>query len=318
MPNELYCGDNLPTICRHVPAVSIDLVYLDPPFNSDATYRATGVGGAAQRQQVFADTWRWDENAAAQYRLYVQHDSPGAQVLAALETYLGRSGLLAYLTMMAPRLEQMRRVLKPTGSIYLHCDPKVSHYLRILMDAVFGQRNFQNEIIWAYKSGGATHRRFARKHDALLFYAADVERCKFNAVKEKSYNRGRKPYRFDNVPEFEDERGWYTMVNMKDVWHIDMVGRTSAQRVGYPTQKPEALLQRIIRASSDEGDVVLDPFCGSGTTPVVSQRSGRRWIAIDLAPAAITTTDARLQAVFGKQCDHEILSQSPDAAYQFK
>ena len=310
MPNQLFCGDNLPIVCRHVCEASIDLVYLDPPFNSNTNYH-TAESTRGKGDQVFLDTWRWDKDTAVQYESYIQHGSSGAKVLVALETHLGRSDMLAYLAMMAPRLEQMRRVLKPTGSIYLHCDPKASHYLRILMDAVFGAGNFQNEIAWAYKSGGATRRRFARKHDSLLFYAVDIDQCKFNTLKEKSYNRGYKPYRFANVAEFEDERGWYTMVNMKDVWHIDMVGRTSVQRVGYPTQKPEALLQRILQASSDEGDVVLDPFCGSGTTPVVAQKMGRRWIAVDLAHAAIAATDLRLRSAFGKQCEHETLSGAP-------
>lgn len=204
------------------------------------------------------------------------------------------NGINVYVNWMRERVMEMHRVLKPTGSIYLHCDFHASHYLKVMMDDVFGANNFQNEVVWAYKSGGATRKRWARKHDVILFYAKNEKKMKFNPEKEKSYNRGYKPYGFAGVKEYQDEVGWYTMVNMKDVWHIDMVGRTAKERLGYPTQKPEALLERIIKASSNQGDVILDPFCGCGTTVAVAERLGRQWIGIDISPTAISLTRQRL------------------------
>jgi DNA modification methylase len=217
-----------------------------------------------------------------------------AKSLVALAPLMKTAGMCGYLAMMAPRLIEMRRVLKSSGCIFLHCDPVSSHYLKLLMDMIFKAGNFRNEIIWSYKSGGASARRFARKHDVILFYARDAHGCKFNALKEKSYNRDRKPYRFKGVAEYQDDNGWFTCVNMKDVWQVDMVGRTSRERTGYPTQKPEALLERIILAASDPGDMVLDPFCGSGTTLAVAQKLGRRWMGIDISPQAIQIAGRRL------------------------
>jgi len=173
-------------------------------------------------------------------------------------------------------------VLKKTGSIYLHCDYRASHYLKMVMDEIFGVENFINEIVWCYKSGGASPKHhFSRKHDVILFYSRS-ENYIFNPQQEKSYNRDLKPYRFAGVQEYQDEIGWYTMVGMKDYWQIDMVGRTSSERVGYPTQKPAALLERIIKASSKEDDWVLDPFCGCGTTLIAANQLNRRWIGIDI------------------------------------
>lgn len=195
---------------------------------------------------------------------------------------------------MAVRLVEPHRILKPTGSLYLHCDPTASHYVKILLDRVFGNKNFLNEIVWAYKSGGASHKHFSRKHDVILFYAKQ-KAYRFFPSKEKSYNRGLKPYRFNNVEEFQDEVGWYTLVNMKDVWHIDMVGRTSKERLGYPTQKPLALLERILRASSQEGDTVLDPFCGCGTTVAAEETLRRSWIGIDCTFSSIAAIRERFR-----------------------
>ena len=202
----------------------------------------------------------------------------------------------AFLCFMAVRLLEMRRVMKPTSSIYLHCDPTASHYLKELMDAVFGRKNFINEIVWCYKSGGASpSRSFSRKHDTLFFYARDHKLYKYNAQREKSYNRQLKPYKFKGVEEFQDEVGWYTMVGMKDYWNIDMVGRTSKERTGYPTQKPLKLYGRIITASSNESDIVLDPFAGCATTLVAAERLNRQWVGIDIWEKAHETVVARLQ-----------------------
>ena len=300
--NVLYYGDNLDVLRRHVKDESVDLVYLDPPFNSSATYNVLfghvdGTQAAAQIK-AFDDTWHWDATAAASFQEVVTQGGDVAKALVAFQTLLGHSMMLAYLAMMAPRLIELRRVLKPTGSIYLHCDPTASHYLKLLMDAVFGPVNFQNEVIWAYKSGGASNKRFARKHDVVLAFSKEGGKSGtryFDPPRERSYNRGGKPYRFKGVEEFSDEEGrWYTMPYMRDVWDIDMVGRTSKERLGYPTQKPEALLTRIIDSSCPSDGVVLDPFCGCGTTIAVAQKLGRRWIGIDLTYLAISLIKSRL------------------------
>ncbi len=303
--NTLYYGDNLDVLRRYVADESVDLIYLDPPFNSKATYNVLFAeqNGSRSASQIkaFDDTWRWDQAAAEAYQEIVEAGGVVSQIMQAFRQFLGHNNMLAYLSMMALRLVELRRVLKPTGSIYLHCDPTASHFLKLLMDAVFGAKNFQNEIIWSFKSGGATKKRFARKHQTIFFYSKDSKRYKFNILKEKSYNRGLKPYRFKGVEEYQDEIGWYTLVNMKDVWQIDMVGRTSSERLGYPTQKPEALLERIILASSDEGDLVLDPFCGCGTTIVVAERLKRRWIGIDITHIAINLMKNRQLSTFGEE-----------------
>ena len=187
----------------------------------------------------------------------------------------------------------MKELLSEKGSIYVHIDWHVGHYLKILLDEIFGKENFVNEIIWNYKSGGTSNNYFSRKHDIILLYKK-TNQYTFNTLTEKSYNRGLKPYRFKGVKEYEDEIGWYTLVNMKDVWQIDMVGRTSSERVNYGTQKPEKLLERIIKASSNEGDIIADFFMGSGTTGAVAEKLGRRWIMSDLGKPATMITRKRL------------------------
>jgi DNA modification methylase len=202
-----------------------------------------------------------------------------------------------YLVWLNARLYEMKRLLKDTGSIVVHLDWHASHYVKVEMDKIFGSDCFLNEIVWCYKSGGASpKRRFSRKHDILLLYTKS-EGYKFNGQTEKSYNRGFKPYRFKGVQEYQDEIGWYTIVGMKDYWEIDMVGRTSSERIGYPTQKPEALLERLIKSLSDEGSVVADFFCGGGTTPAVAQRLNRRWIACDQSRIATAITADRITHV---------------------
>jgi len=255
----IHCGDCLIRL-KSFPAECVDLIYIDPPFNSNRNY-STAENEGEKRQ--FKDKF---ENVAA------------------------------YVAYMKPRLRELHRVLKPTGSFYYHCDWHASHYIKVLLDGedLFGYGNFQNEIAWCYRSGGASpKKRFSRKHDTILFYSKTADYT-FNGLREKSYNRGLKPYRFQGVREFQDEAGWYTDVGMKDYWEINMVGRTSRQRLDYPTQKPEALLERIILASSNEGDTVLDAFCGSGTTLAAAQRLNRRWLGIDISPAACQLAGKRL------------------------
>ncbi len=255
----IHCGDCLVQL-KSFRADCVDLVYIDPPFNSNRNYSTEGND---DEKRQFEDKF---DNVAA------------------------------YLDYMKPRLKELHRVLKPTGSFYYHCDWHASHYVKVLLDGedLFGYGNFQNEIAWCYRSGGANpKKRFSRKHDIILLYSKTADYT-FNGLREKSYNRGLKPYRFKGVTEFEDEAGWYTEVGMKDYWEINMVGRTSRERLDYPTQKPEALLERIISASSNEGDIVLDAFCGSGTTLAVAQKLKREWIGIDISPAACKLATRRL------------------------
>ena len=195
-----------------------------------------------------------------------------------------------------PRIQEMYRILNDMGSIYLHMDWRISHWIRLILDDVFGYKNFRNEIIWSYKSGGASKKKFSSKHDNILFYTKSDDYI-FNPLQEKSYNRGLKPYRFKGVKEHEDEIGWYTLVNMKDVWDINMVGRTSNERVDYQTQKPKELIERIIKASSKENDIVADFFCGSGTTCVVAKELGRFYIGCDISEKAVEISRKRLSEI---------------------
>jgi len=293
--NVLYYGDNLEVLRRHVADESVDLIYLDPPFNSNATYnvlfgQADGTKAAAQIE-AFDDTWHWDHVAAEAFQEVVTHGEDVAQAMVAFRALLGPSTMLAYLSMMAPRLIELRRVLKPTGSIYLHCDPKASAHLRLLMDAIFGTKHFVNEIIWFYKTGGMSKRWFARKHDVILFYAKGPE-YKFTLCKERSYLAHK--YGFSNVTIEEDDGGFFTMVGMRDVWDIPALRGNQPEALGYPTQKPLALVERIIEASSSPGDVVLDPFCGCGTALAASEKLGRRWIGIDIGYLAVSLIESRL------------------------
>jgi adenine specific DNA methylase Mod len=296
--NALYHGDNLAVLRRHVADESIDLIYLDPPFNSNATYDVLVGSGdgtnAATRIEAFDDTWRWDDDAAEAFEEVVSGGAEIARAMLAYRTLLGESAMLAYLSMMAPRLLELRRVVKPTGSIYLHCDPKTSAHLRLLMDAVFGAPNFVNEIVWSYRTGGMSKRWFARKHDVILFYAKGPE-YKFTQQREKSYLAHR--YGFSNVTIEEDEGGFYTMVGMRDVWDIPALRGNQPEALGYPTQKPLRILERIIEASSSPGNMVLDPFCGCGTALAAAEKLGRSWIGIDVAHPAVSLVKRRLAAM---------------------
>lgn len=269
--NRLCYGDNLLVMqallngdeATGMPSMrgKIDLIYIDPPYDSKADYRTKITlpnGDIEQRPNVleqfaYSDTWK--------------------------------EGTVSYLKMMYPRLYLMRELLSDQGSIYVHVDWHVGHYVKILLDDIFQKDQFTNEIVWSYKSGGVGDSTFARKHDVIYFYKKNNQAI-FNVLKEKSYNRGFKPYRFKGVTEYQDEIGWYTLVNCKDVWNIDMVGRSSQERVNYATQKPEKLLERIIKASSNENSIVADFFGGSGTTASVAERLNRRWIMSDFGKPA--------------------------------
>ena len=292
----LYHGDNLKFL-RAMNSESVDLIATDPPFNKGRDFHATPDSLAAGAK--FQDRWSWERDVHEEWTDQITDDHP--RLMEAIESarYAHSDGMGAYMCFMAVRLIEMRRVLKLTGSLYLHCDPTASHYLKAVMDAIFEWKQFQNEIIWCYKSGGASPKRhFSRKHDIILWYSKSKSYA-FNPQTEKSYNRGFKPYRFSGVAEFQDEIGWHTIVGMKDYWEVDMVGRTSKERVGYPTQKPVALYERIILACSNAGDVVLDPFAGCATTLVAAEKLQRQWAGMDIWEGAHRVVVDRLRDTTG-------------------
>ncbi len=276
----LFHGDNLEFL-RGINSETINLIATDPPFNKNRDFHATPDSSAAGAR--FQDRWRWHEDVHEDWMIAIQKDAPEVwQVITTAKTVWG-DDMGAYLCWLGVRLLEMHRILSDDGSLYLHLDHTAHAWVKCLMDAIFDRRNFRNEIVWCYKSGGASPSRyFSRKHDTILWYTKNTQQYCFNPQVEKSYNREFKPYRFAGVQEYEDEKGWYTLVGMKDYWEIDMVGRTSKERKGYPTQKPLALYERIIKASSNPGDMVLDPFCGCATTPVAAERLGRHWIGMDI------------------------------------
>jgi site-specific DNA-methyltransferase (adenine-specific) len=352
---------------EHIKDETVDLVYLDPPFNSNQDYNVLfaekGTKAAAQIK-AFEDTWEWNTAAAEAFQQAVEKSGRVAQAMLAFKTFLGQSDMLAYLSMMAPRLVELRRVLKPTGSIYLHCDPTASHYLKMLMDAVFAPLNFLNEVTWRRTySHGNVGRNFGSVCDVLLVYTKsdtytwnqqytpfppeyveEVFRHKdsngrrwqsvtlrnpsprpnlrfsykaSNGVTYKPHPNGwvcdedrlkkydrEKRLHFPSKPTgalrlkmYLDESPGIKLQNLWD--DISVIGSKAAERLGYPTQKPEALLERIIKTSSNEGDLVLDPFCGCGTTIAAAQKLGRSWIGTDITHLAIGLIKTRLLDAYG-------------------
>ena len=312
--NRLYYGDNLPVMREYLADESVDLVYLDPPFNSNASYNVlfrerTGEESPAQIK-AFTDTWEWTQETEMVFEANIVGDPriPSAvkEMIAALRQYIGRNKMMAYLVMMAPRLVELHRALKPTGSIYLHCDPTASHYLKLLMDAVFDARNFRNEIIWHYRKWSTGKYAFQRNHDVILFYSRTLTRSRaFNQLYMPRAASTIKRFGKSKIVSSYDEEGRRLPsqveeqdsvgVRQDDVWEI---GRVPPVKQLFPTQKPDPLLERIIRASSSEGDVVLDPFCGCGTTVVVAERLKRSWIGIDITHLAVAMMKNRLNAGF--------------------
>ncbi len=368
MPNALYYGDNLDVLCESVASESVDLVYLDPPFNSNASYnvlfRSPAGAGSQAQIEAFEDTWHWAQEAEGAFdRVMRSGSTDAADMLRAMRSFLGENDMMAYLAMMAARLIELRRVLKPTGSIYLHCDPTAHHYLKLLLDSIFGKENFRSEIIWrrsgAHNSGTT---QYGPVHDCILFYSANVSKMVFHPPRIEA-----DPDWIEREYRFEDERGRFSLDNLTasgtrngpsglpwrgvdpakvgagrhwryhpdtlneldkdgrihwpkkdggypklkqylldskgasvgDVWtDIQVLGRTATERLGYPTQKPVALLERILAASSNPGDVVLDPFCGCGTTIHAAQKLGRQWIGIDVTHLAISLIERRLKDAF--------------------
>jgi site-specific DNA-methyltransferase (adenine-specific) len=382
MHNTLYYGDNLAILRKYIADASVDLIYLDPPFNSNRSYSVLfkNEGGAASEAQVqaFDDTWHWGQPAEDTYlALVTQGSSPVANMIAAMRQFIGTNQMMAYLVMMAARLVELHRVLKPTGSLYLHCDPTASHYLKVVLDTIFGVENYRNELIWKRTSAHANvSQKFGVVHDVILFYSAS---------ESVTWNQQHTPYEPEYVDTFFDQvdesgrryarrdltasmqrasvgqiytwkgitpppsRCWAMAkdrmdelerqgrihwpkkaggmprlklypedlpgVPMQDIWtDIKTMHNLSAERLGYPTQKPVALLERIIAASSNEGDIVLDPFCGCGTTIAAAQKLNRRWIGIDITNLAISLQKYRLKDAFGLVAgkDYLVVGQPQD------
>lgn len=281
----LFHGDNLDFL-RDMNSGTVDLIATDPPFNKGRDFHATPDSLAAGAS--FQDRWSWERDLHPDWMDQIKDDWPHVWHAISMTKESYGEDMAAFLCFMAVRLVAMRRVLKDTGSIYLHCDPTASHYLKLIMDSIFGARNFRNEIIWSYRTGGSSKYHFAKKHDVILRFTK-TNKYIFNSQKEKTYtkSKSRKPgiinYGQGNAEFFQDEIGVYNLVNMRDVWEdIPYINSMAKERTGYPTQKPIQLYERIIKASSNEGDVVLDPFCGCATTLIAAEKLKRKWVGIDI------------------------------------
>ena len=287
----LYHGDNLDFL-RGMNSETVHLIATDPPFNKNKDFHATP--DSLARGARFSDRWSWERDVHEDWVDSIKDDWPA--VWSVIETARMSYGddMGAFLCWLGVRLMEVHRVLRPDGSLYLHIDHTAHAYVKALMDGIFGQRNFRNEIAWCYKSGGVSPRYFAKKHDNILFYSKGKQ-YPFNPLKVKSYGQtgggqGGK------VQYYKDALGTYSLVNARDWWEISMLSTTHPERTGYPTQKPLALYERMILASSNAGDVVVDPFCGCATTPVAAERLGRKWIGMDIWDGAYQTILERLES----------------------
>ena len=361
MDNTLYYGDNLEILREHVPDESVDLVYLDPPFNSNASYNVlfreqSGEGSPAQIK-AFTDTWEWTQESQRTFEQEIMLN-PAApanvrEMVNAFRQFIGSNAMMAYLVMMTPRLVELRRVLKPTGSIYLHCDPTASHYLKVLMDTIFGASNFRNELIWKRQSAHSDARGYGSVHDTVLFYAksdafrwnatfqpydpkyveqyyrytdSDGRRFMSGDIGAAGLQGGGYEYEWKGIVRVwrvpietmrrldTENRIFYTKngiprmkryldessgMPIQDIWtDIESLRSWHKERLGYPTQKPEGMLERIISASSNEGDVVLDPFCGCGTAIAAAHKLNRSWVGIDITHLAVALMKNRLKTAF--------------------
>lgn len=372
--NKLHFGDNLPIMREYLQDESVDLIYLDPPFNSKATYNVLFAekNGTQSRAQItaFEDTWHWGEESQSSYERLIRRSGKLSDLTEALYRFLGSNDMMAYLVMMAERLAELRGLLKPTGSLYLHCDPTASHYMKLILDSIFGPKSFRNEIIWRRTNAkGLAFKGYPKNHD-VIFYYVKGERYTWNRPFGQHDQRyvqtfyryveegtGRR-YRLSDLtnpnrhrPNLTYEWNGHTRVwrwtkdrmekadacglihytssglacqkryldEMKGqpvdtIWEdIPPIQAQSKERLGYPTQKPEALLERIINASSNEGDVVLDPFCGCGTTIAVAERLKRHWIGIDITYLAISLMKTRLSDTFHDElAPYEIIGDPRD------
>ena len=340
--NKLFFGDCLEILKgsglngkKYIDDETVDLIYLDPPFNSNRVYNVIFAepNGAKSKAQIkgFDDTWTWNDNVEKELDDIKTAGGKVADTIVGLSTILGKSNMLAYLVMMTTRLVEMRRVLKATGSIYLHCDQSAGHYIKVVMDAVFGTDNFRNEIVWCYNTSGKSKKYFSQKHDTIFFYSRSGTYI-FNEQTKDANGKNIERYNKtdENGNKYYMRSGLYKVVYrgvipIQDWWSdISALTNNERERLGYPTQKPEALLERIIKASSNAGDVVLDPFCGCGTTISVANKLNRKWIGIDITHLAINLIkhrvgpDARFE-VIGEPKDVEGAVQlAEEDEYQFQ
>lgn len=307
MQRQLYLGDNLRILRDRIDSGVVDLVYLDPPFKSSKNYNMLfteedGTRAAAQ-QLVFTDTWTWNAESATLFEEVVQ---AGGTVGNAMQSFYklfgGGNTMLAYLTMMAPRLIELKRVMKKGASIFLHCDPTASHYLKVLMDSIFSPACFRNEIIWSYRRWPSPSNHFQRMHDVLLFYVKDKSGpATFNVKFEPNSPSYQKRFKGrTQVLDSETRTRKLTLdkpsrgLPMRDVWDIKIIPGSGKERLPFRTQKPEALLRRIIETTTNSGDLVLDPFCGCGTSVAVAEDLRRSWLGIDITHLAIAVVRHRL------------------------
>lgn len=318
MENTLYYGDNLDILRKYIRDGSIDLIYLDPPFNSKANYNVLFKDESGQSKaqiQAFTDFWHWDEESAKTYDYLVTNPKVPAKVsslISALHSFLGQNQMFAYLVMMTVRLIELHRVLKSTGLLYLHCDPTASHYLKLILDSIFGEVNFRNEIIWCYAGGGIPKTDFPNKHDIIFRYSKDSNyfyKPEYRDYSDRTIkvSGGRHSLTSGGEP-LDLEKG--TPIND---WWADLPKLTSYQKewLGYPTQKPLSLLERIMNTSSKEGDVVLDPFCGCGTAIDAAEKLDRKWIGIDITHLAINLIKRRIKEKY-PNCKFEVIGEPKD------
>lgn len=288
----IWTGDNL-DIMRGMNSETVDLIYLDPPFNSNADYAAP-IGSQAAGA-AFKDTWGLNDINLAWHGL-IKHEHPGLYDMLLATQKIHGDSMMSYLIYMAPRIMEMHRLLKPTGSIYLHCDPTASHYLKLMMDDIFRKENFRNEIVWGYRTQGVSKKRWPRKHD-ILFYYSKGSKWTFHPQMERQIYA--KPFRHTQL---DDNGQHYADTYLRSVWDHDDTRPPISQakeRTGYPTQKPLALVERIIIASSNPDDMVLDPFCGCATACIAASKLNRQWVGIDISPLAANLVKSRMQNELG-------------------
>ena len=322
----LIRGDNLEEM-RKFPDECVDLIATDPPFNSKRDYFVPFRDEHGREPdtliRAFTDTWRWSEAAEDAYEeLIVEVGGQVGDTIQGLRQFLNETPMMAYLVMMAIRIVEMHRILKPTGSLYLHCDPTASHYLKIVLDAVFDARNFMNEIIWSYHRWTGATKHFQRMHDIILFSTKDKKLSEFNILtepySEKSKHKGRRKTVVQDDGTLEQSYTGDTKREkaMRDVWEISYLNSQAKERVSYPTQKPIELYKRIVAASSNEGNLVLDPFCGCGTTLMAAEGLNRQWIGIDLTYLAISAVEQQFDRLFPQHRDTVHITGTPENVQQ--
>ena len=318
----LVRGDNLEEM-RKFPDECIDLIATDPPFNSKRDYFVPYRDEHGQEPdtlvRAFTDTWTWGDAAENAYRhLLVEIGGKIGDTMQGLRQFLNETPMMAYLVMMAIRIVEMHRILKPTGSFYLHCDPSASHYLKIILDSIFGTKNFRNEIVWCYRGGGVPKNDFSRKHDTIFRYSktkdlifnVDDIRVPYSQESQERLRYRARSFRGDRVYDNYDmnERGKHP----EDWWVMQPIMPSSGERTSYPTQKPIELYKRIVAASSNKGQLVLDPFCGCGTTLMAAEKLDRHWIGIDLTYLATGAVSQQIERLFPQLRDSVTITGTPE------